>query len=104
MGRMQAEGYAEAVRDGLVSLHNALLGHLTSNHYPPLPYSYVRVAQEALEHAEAREWDARVQLNAHTRPLPRTAFQDAQSGMWYAKAEDLIEFLHLEPFMGLTDG
>jgi hypothetical protein len=99
MGRLTTEGYADAVRTGAVSLTQALEAHLTSNHYPPLPYPYVRVAQQALERARAGDWDARVPLGTHTCPLPKTATQNAQSGAWYALAGDLIEAMHLEPFL-----
>jgi hypothetical protein len=48
MGTSQAYGYADSVVKGWASLDVALLGHLQSNHYPPIPAYMVPVAKRAI--------------------------------------------------------
>jgi hypothetical protein len=58
MGSVYAEGLTEI---GL-ELHEQILVHLTSNHYPPVPKSMVEPCIEAIDNANAGEWDKRVDL------------------------------------------
>ena len=62
MGATGAMGFSESVRDGEVSLRQALLWHLTSNHYPPVSAEMVDPCIKAIEKANAGEWDAKVRL------------------------------------------
>ena len=55
MGFTQALGYAEFGLAGLV-------GHLQSNHYPPVPLSMLPVAQKAIRNANRGEWSKKVKL------------------------------------------
>ena len=55
MGFTQALGYAEFGLAGLV-------GHLQSNHYPPVPLSMLPVAQKAIRNANRGEWAKKVKL------------------------------------------
>ena len=79
MGRMTAEGMAAAVADGSLNLHSALLYHLRNNHYPPLPASLVGVCERAIELAQ--------QGRLHWQLVH------------VATAAEVIEKLHLEPFV-----
>jgi hypothetical protein len=62
MGATQAAGMAEAIGAGLIDRTEALRWHLKHNHFPPVPGECVRVAEEAIEHAEQGEWEAMVAL------------------------------------------
>lgn len=58
MGSTYAAGFAEAVQEGWISLDQAVHVHLTANHYPPVPPSFVSVAVKAVELANQGDWDA----------------------------------------------
>ena len=58
MGSLYAEGLTEA---GL-SLEDQILVHLTSNHYPPVPKVMVEPCIEAIDNANAGDWDKMIQL------------------------------------------
>lgn len=62
MGATGAMGMSEAVNDGLASLDQALVWHLQSNHYPPVPTIMVQVCKAAIEAAEDEDWDRVVEL------------------------------------------
>lgn len=57
MGNMHATEYAGMASAGEISLDTALLVHLQSNHYPPVHSVFVPVAREAIERANAGDWD-----------------------------------------------
>lgn len=59
MGALQAREMAEM---DSVSLEQSLSWHLTSNHYPPIPTTMVPVCIEAIDNANADEWDKLVSL------------------------------------------
>jgi hypothetical protein len=56
MGNMHAQEYAA------IGGRQALAAHLQSNHYPPVPLVMLPVAEAAIDHANADEWDALVDL------------------------------------------
>lgn len=76
-----------------ISLEDAILVHLTSNHYPPLPTSLVPVAVQAIEAVNASDPHAIVRL-----PLGH-AFR----GYTSAEAHELVEGLHLEAWVENND-
>ena len=89
MGRTQAEGFAEAVDEGMVSLRGALEYHLTANHYPPLPRVMIDVAEAAIELANSDSWDEAI-------PMPRgIEFRGAD----FITVAGAVESLHLESFL-----
>jgi len=49
MGAGIARDLAYLVESGMFTLDHVLAVHLTSNHLPPLPNSFVRVAREAIK-------------------------------------------------------
>jgi hypothetical protein len=62
MGNQVAQGYAEAVEDGLIDLTQALSIHLASNHYPPVHPSFVQTALEAIRLANDGLFDEEVTM------------------------------------------
>jgi len=62
MGNQVAEGYAEAVEDGLIDLTQALTIHLSGNHYPPVHPSFVDTALEAIRLANEGQFDEDVTM------------------------------------------
>jgi len=57
MGRMGIESMLE-----MTDVDTALLWHLKSNHYPPLPDCVIGLAKQAIELANNGDWDARINL------------------------------------------
>ena len=57
MGRLAAEGMLE-----MAGLDAALDWHMTANHYPPLPSSFIPVAKIVIEKAKQGRWGAKVKL------------------------------------------
>lgn len=70
-------------------LEIALLWHLTSNHYPPLPEQMVPVARRAVELARAGHWN-------ETMVLPKFIEYKGRirMGVWEA-----VESMHLQAFI-----
>lgn len=62
MGSNTARDMADSVALDEVKLDVALEYHLRGNHYPPLPLSLVPCCKEAINNANADEWDKHVQL------------------------------------------
>jgi len=58
MGSVYAEGLTEI---GL-SLEDQILVHLTSNHYPPVPKVMVEPCIEAIDNANAGDWDKMIKM------------------------------------------
>jgi len=49
MGGRAAEGFADAIDDGVISLDAALHWHLASNHFPPVPLAFIPTCRAAIE-------------------------------------------------------
>lgn len=94
MGSMSAMEYASAVRDGNTSLDTALIWHLRSNHYPPLPLFMLGPCKRAIKYANHGHWDARVRL-------PKGC---SWRGQHTAPASQIIEAHHLESFLDPQEG
>jgi hypothetical protein len=58
MGSVYAEGLTEI---GL-SLEEQILVHLTSNHYPPVPKVMVEPCIQAIDNANAGDWDKMIKM------------------------------------------
>ena len=90
MGRMTAVGCKDMVDEGQMSLDNALMIHLRSNHYPPIPSSMVPVAKRALAKANKGEWNKKVRLpegvehRVHGKLVP---------------VHIVMEYMHLDSFL-----
>ncbi len=87
MGKVNALGFAEAVTEGSVSLDNALLWHLQSNHYPPVHPIFLETAKKAIKHARAEEWTT-------VLTLPNKRRLTVQS---------VVEQLHLDAFIWVEE-
>lgn len=88
MGNMTARELAFLGNEGL-GIETALSWHLTSNHYPPVPDTMVQPCVEALDNANAGEWDKMVQLPDGVGYKGGTA----------APTHAIIEQHHLESFL-----
>ena len=91
MGNIQAAGYAEMVATDMIGLGIALLAHLTSNHFPPLPSSFVTPAKKAIELYNNGDYNATVSLedtgyshHVHGKDIP---------------VLECIEIWHLDAFL-----
>lgn len=115
MGHLGAQAFAEQVDEGNASLRQALSWHLTANHYPPLPYVYVDVAEQVIDKVREAQaegygvWDAdvvneRIVLPADIEPEPRAAERDEDTGELTCRIGDLIEILHLSAFLHDDEG
>ena len=62
MGYGYAQDLRDQVNEGLCSLEQAVMIHLRSNCYPPMPPALLPACMEALQHMESNEPDMRVQL------------------------------------------
>ncbi len=62
MGAMQAQGYAEAVAEGAVSLTSAINAHRVSNLFPVPPAYMTTVMVEAVEAMQDEEPSRDIQL------------------------------------------
>ena len=93
MGSTGAIGFAEQVAFGNVKLESALIWHLQSNHYPPLPLALLPVALKAIENGNAQLWDEEI-----TMP-EGIGFRNKPT----AKTADVIETMHLDSFLDEMD-
>lgn len=88
MGNMTARDLAFLGNEGL-GLRTALSWHLTSNHFPPVPDTMIDPCIEAIDNANAGEWDKLVRLPDGVGYRGRTA----------APTHAIIEQHHLESFL-----
>lgn len=101
MGNMHAAELAAGIAEGWASPRQALTVHLQSNHYPPLPDAYVALAQQAIEKANAGEWDEFLPLSKEivlSGVLPRETRVRAGLGFVITVGE-AVEILHLDVFI-----
>jgi hypothetical protein len=89
MGRLQAEEFAEMARLGETTLRGAIEFHLTSNHFPPVPTIMADACLEAIDNANAGEWDKMVSLPEGV----------GYRGLTVAPTQAIIEQHHLESFL-----
>lgn len=82
MGRMQAEEMRE-----LLSRNQALRWHLQSNHYPPIHEIFIPIAEEAIERANAGEWEKEIEM-----PNGKTL-----------TVGEIVEGLHLDSFLDVEE-
>jgi hypothetical protein len=89
MGNLQAQEYAELAWTGETSLRGALSWHLTSNHFPPVPTIMVEPCLEAIDNANAGDWDKLVSLPEGV----------GYRGLTVAPTYAMVEQHHLEAFL-----
>lgn len=83
MGFNNATGMADAVEEGHLTLRDAVVYHLQTNHFPPVPPPFIGVAMEAIELAKEGEYET---------------MQDYPNGL-RRQVRETIEGLHLAPFI-----
>lgn len=86
MGNRQAQELADAVQESAVSLESAVTTHLRFNHFPSIDAVFVPVAMEAIERADADDWDSTIEL-------PNKVVLTVSK---------IIEELHLDNFLGVA--
>jgi hypothetical protein len=89
MGRLAAEGFAEAVDDGDVDLEVAIGWHLGRNHYPPVPSGMIPVCIEAIEYARGGWLEREVDLRGEA------SYRGADEAPVWA----IVEQHHLDSFI-----
>ena len=62
MGHGYAEGLSEQVQEGAVSIDMAVRAHLQGNMFPPLSEEYVTPAIDAIDAANAGDWQDDIDL------------------------------------------
>lgn len=67
-----------------------LILHLTDNHYPPLPITFVGVCQAAIRACNHGEWEKSIRLPDDL----------LWKGSHYAPAREIVETYHLDGFLG----
>jgi hypothetical protein len=92
MGRMQAEGFSDAVKTGLCDIDVALHAHLTGNHYPPIPLEMVDSAKAAIAAFEEEDYDR----------IIHTPYAHVRYG-YEVPARVLVEHMHLDCFINSND-
>lgn len=94
MGSTGALGMKESVDMEWVRLENALVWHLRSNHYPPVPTCMVEPCMKAIRYANKGKWDTKVRLPEGV--LYKGKYKTAP-------VFSIIEAHHLESFLDSDD-
>lgn len=84
MGSMSAESMLEEA-----GLDKALVWHLQSNHYPPIPTSMIPACLRAIENAKAGKWNKKIKLPEGV----------TWKGKKYTVTNALVEHAHLKTFI-----
>jgi hypothetical protein len=93
MGSRNAADMALETRKGNVTLWNALLYHLRSNHYPPLPVDLIPVAEQAIDLGNTGAWSAEIEMPEGIQ------FQHRDK----ITVSEAIESMHLDSFLSLDE-
>lgn len=96
MGSIGAQGFADAVAEGDINLNAALIWHLSSNHFPPLPSGYIPLCLLAIEHAQDEDWDFELEV-PDIQPVPRAVVE--RDGKVFVTVATAIEVFHLDSFI-----
>jgi hypothetical protein len=95
MGILSEEGYAEGVREGWVSLSQAITANLTSNHFPPIPLAYVIPVMRAVEivnEGTDEEIVVNITVIRRTGVIPLQAYEVGDQ--LFISASDLLNITH----------
>jgi len=88
MGRLQAQEMADHLE-----LRQAMAWHLRCNHFPPIPETMVDPCLEAIDNANAGEWDRLISLPEGV----------GYKGLTVAPTDAIIEQHHLHTFLDYED-
>ena len=98
MGSMQAGDYAQGVQDGVITLRQAVIANLLTNHYPPISSLYYDPVIKAIEAVNCGFPDADIDITA-VRPSGMTPRLSREVGdRLLVTAHVLVEITHSEPF------
>lgn len=89
MGYGNASTMNEQVKEGAVNLDTALLWHLTSNHYPPIPTAMIPIAKQAIENAHLGMWDKHIEFPEGWKV----------NGLTEMSVSKIVEIMHLDAFI-----
>ena len=95
MGNMQADDYANGVKEGWASLRQAVAANLQSNHFPPIPLAYVGPVIKAIEAmADGYGPEGEIDITAvkDTGMVPRQARDDGDR--LYISVATLLAITH----------
>lgn len=92
MGRMHAEEYAEAGRNGMFPMETILAWHLQANHYPPVSTQWIPVCVEAISLANDGLWDDVI-------PLKENYGFYTGTGRETITVAEVVEGLHLDSWI-----
>ena len=98
MGSLQAAEMAE-----LMDSRTAMVWHLTSNHYPPVPVTMVDACLEAIEAGIDDDYDRLIQLPFDGLDRNGEPFQITWRGQDKAPAWAIIEGHHLHTWIELDE-
>jgi len=88
MGRLQAD---EMIQHA--GVEQALAWHLSSNHYPPIPREFIPLCLQAIDNANAGEWDKPIEL-------PNGVLWRGEST---CPTHALVEYAHLDSWIDAGD-
>lgn len=94
MGSIYAAGLVESVEEGAIGFESAILIHLRSNHYPPVPSSMVGPCLEAIRIVQDAQY-------GDASASDRVTLPDGVSwrGEEDAPAYAIVEEFHLDSFI-----
>lgn len=95
MGTTLSLDLVNFVSKDILALETAVSVQLASNHYPPIPQSFIPACLKAIELANQGEWEGWVELPA--------GVTDATSGLTSTTAQKLIDWAHLGFFVTSED-
>ena len=101
MGNMQADDYANGVKEGWASLRQAVAANLQSNHYPPIPLAYIGPvirAIKAIAYGYGPEKEIDITAVKDTGMVPRLAREEGDR--LYISAVNLMQITNSWAFVG----
>jgi hypothetical protein len=107
MGNMQADDYANGVREGWGSLQQAVAANLQSNHFPPIPLAYVDPVVNAIymfaEFGPGDEDEIDITAVKDTGMVPRQAREEGDRPKLFISAADLLQITNSWSFIEPED-
>lgn len=94
MGSATAQSLADAAKEGS-SLHALVSMNLTSNHYPPIPASYVDPVVEAIEwHRNGYDEPCDIDITRATKGGCEPHVARWEGEVCYVSSDDLLTITH----------
>jgi len=100
MGNMQADDYANGVKEGWASLRQAVAVNLQSNHFPPIPLAYVGPVLDAIKMFAEFGPEGEIDITA-VKDTGMVPFRVREEGdRLYISVADLMQVTNSWPFVG----